>query len=144
MVEAATGIIRTVAGSGLDGFAGDGGPATLAKLQGPKSVAVTGGFVYIADSSNHRIRRVPTAGGNIETIAGTGELAYAINGGPAALAKFKNPGKIVVAPNGDLVVVDSTNSLVRIIRFNAGPCASAARPPPLAGELSGGGGPAVL
>jgi serine/threonine-protein kinase len=141
MVEAATGIIRTLAGSGLAGFSGDGGPATLAKLQGPSSVAIIGGFVYIADMGNQRIRRVPTAGGNIETIAGTGEFGYAINGGPAASAKLWGPRKLVVAPNGDLVFSDNGNKVVRSIRLGAGgPCASAAGPPPPAGELGAAAG----
>ena len=72
-VDAETGIISTVAGDGKPGFAGDGGPATKARLKQPHSIALDDdGNLYIADIGNHRIRRVSLESGLIETIAGTG------------------------------------------------------------------------
>ena len=68
-----SGIITTIAGTGVRGFAGDGGPAVQAQLDTPRGVAVDAtGNLFIADSSNHRIRRVDPSG-NITTIVGTGE-----------------------------------------------------------------------
>jgi sugar lactone lactonase YvrE len=82
------GIITTVAGSGLPGFAGDGGPATSARLNTPLSVAVDpAGNLYIADWGNYRIRKVD-ANGIISTIAGTGERGYSGDGGPATAAQL--------------------------------------------------------
>ncbi len=68
----APGTIVTIAGTGEPGCAGDGGPATKAALNEPKSVTVAGQFLYIADSENHRIRRVDLATGLISTVAGQG------------------------------------------------------------------------
>ena len=76
MVSAATGIITTVAGSGVVGSAGDGGLAANAELNNPLSVAVdTAGDLYIADSGNYRIRKVTVATGTIET-AWNGSAVY--------------------------------------------------------------------
>src|SRR5205814_5553702 len=70
------GIITTIAGNGNAGFAGDGGPATAASLSGPMGVALDGaGNVFIADTTNHRIRKVSTAG-IIRTVAGTGNVSF--------------------------------------------------------------------
>ncbi len=73
-VDAKSGVITTIAGTGRHGFSGDGGPATRAQLDHPHSIALDGhGGLYIADIGNHRIRRADLASGGIETIAGTGE-----------------------------------------------------------------------
>jgi len=73
-VDAQTGIIRTVAGTGRPGFSGDGGPATSASLNEPHSIQLDGkGFLYVCDIRNHRIRRVNLDTGIIDTFAGTGE-----------------------------------------------------------------------
>jgi sugar lactone lactonase YvrE len=72
MVTAAPGAITTVAGTGEPGCAGDGGPATKATLNEPKSVTIAGTFLYIADAENHRIRKVDLATGVISTVAGEG------------------------------------------------------------------------
>jgi len=73
-IDAKTQVITTVAGNGTKGFGGDGGPATMAALNRPHSIALDGrGGLFIADIGNHRIRRVDLAAGTIQTIAGTGE-----------------------------------------------------------------------
>ena len=82
----ATGIITTVAGNGSPGYSGDGGPATSAQLNQPAGVAVdASGNLYIADSSNNRIRKV-SATGIITTVAGNGFDGYSGDGGPATSA----------------------------------------------------------
>ena len=79
-----TGIITTIAGTGTEGFSGDGGAATAAQLDTPTGVAVdASGNVYIADSHNNRIRKV--SGGTIATFAGTGTPGFAGDGASAAL-----------------------------------------------------------
>ena len=78
------GAIRTFAGTGSEGFSGDGGPAAQAELAAPHGVAVNeAGSVYIAEYRNSRVRRVAGTG-TITTLAGTGESSYGGDGGPAA------------------------------------------------------------
>lgn len=109
---AADGVITTVAGNGTTGFSGDGLAATGAQLSGPTSVTPLrlGGFV-IADTANHRIRRV-TPLGTIFTIAG-GEAGLAGDEGPASAGLLKAPGSIVATPAGGFVVADTGNSRIR-------------------------------
>jgi trimeric autotransporter adhesin len=109
-------------------FSGDGGSAAEAELNQPMGVAVDrSGLVFIADSSNHRVRVVNTttgpatiagvsvAPGAIETIAGTGAFGFSGDGGPARRAQFNTPRKVRIARNGDVLVLDMLNSRVRRI-----------------------------
>lgn len=80
-VDAKTGIISTVAGTGRAGFSGDGGPATKAEFKNPHSIALDANdAIYIADITNHRIRRVDPKTGNVESIAGTGDKKLPTDG----------------------------------------------------------------
>ena len=107
------GTITTVAGTGEAGYGGDGGPATLARLDHPDGVAVDGaGNVYIADSENHRIRKIDTLG-IITTFAGTGIRGYRGDGGPAAGAQLSFPAGVAVDGEGTAYVADSWNHRVR-------------------------------
>jgi sugar lactone lactonase YvrE len=105
------GIITTVAGSGCTsygcgGFSGDGGPATQAKLDKPKGVAVDSeGNIYIADTYNRRIRKVDT-NGIITTIAGNGTQTYGGEGVPATQTGFKHPVAVAVDAVGNLYISD--------------------------------------
>ena len=109
----ANGIITTVAGTGIYGFSGDGGLATLAKLNQPFGVALgPDGSLYIADSSNERIRRVGLDG-IITTIAGNGSGGFAGDGGPATQAQLANPWRVTVGPDGSLYIVDKYNNRIR-------------------------------
>jgi myo-inositol-hexaphosphate 3-phosphohydrolase/sugar lactone lactonase YvrE len=111
----ATGIISTVAGTGTAGFSGDGGPATAARLRAPRTMAAdAAGNIYIADTENHRVRRV-SASGVITTIAGTGSAGYSGDGGPATSAKLNNPHGVAVDGAGNVYVADSPNHRVRRI-----------------------------
>jgi sugar lactone lactonase YvrE len=108
-----SGIITTVAGTGTAGEAGDGGPATSAQLQWPHSVAVDSqGNLYIADSPNHRIRRVDPHG-IITTVAGTGRGGYGGDGGPATEARLSDPKGLALDSQGTLYIADTGNSRVR-------------------------------
>jgi NHL repeat len=107
------GIISTVAGSGTEGFSGDGGPATAAQLSSPADVAVDGaGNLFIADFGNNRIRKVDTSG-NITTVAGTGAAAFGGDGGPATAADIYSPAGIDVDFFGNLLIADSGNNRIR-------------------------------
>jgi sugar lactone lactonase YvrE len=107
------GRISTVAGTGEAGFSGDGGPATKAKLNDPAGVAVSpDGTLTIADSANHRIRRVD-AGGRIATVAGTGEAGFSGDGGPADQAKLDFPWGISFSFDGALIIADTGNNRIR-------------------------------
>ena len=95
-----TGTITTIAGTGEFGFSGDGGPAVEAELYSPYGVAVDGaGNLYIADASNNGIRKVDSTG-TITTIAGTGELGFSGDGGPAVEAELRNPYGVAVDSAG--------------------------------------------
>ena len=107
-VEAATGVITTVAGSGVYGDSGDGGPATSAAFMGMSGLAVDAlGHVYITDSQAHRVRQVDTVSGLITTAAGTGVYGSGEatgDGGPASLAPLSTPFGIAADAAGNLVV----------------------------------------
>jgi sugar lactone lactonase YvrE len=107
------GIITTVAGNGFEGYSGDGGPATSAKLFAPHGVAVDAfGNIFIADGGNHRIRKVSPAG-IITTVAGNGSLDYSGDGGPATSAALAWPYSVAVDASGNIFIADSFNNRIR-------------------------------
>ena len=110
---AANGIITTVAGSGVPGFAGDGGAATSAQINGPYGVAVgAGGSLYIADTGNNVVRKV-SPDGAIRTVAGTGTPGYLGDGGAALSAWLNAPEAVAVDAEGDLYIADTFNGRIR-------------------------------
>ena len=115
-VDAVTGIISTVAGTGEGGFSGDGGPATQAQLQRPHSIAFDpDGQLLICDIGNHRIRRVNPATGIIETWAGTGEREPTPDGAPLAGTPLNGPRAMASDPNGNLyLALREGNAIYRI------------------------------
>ena len=112
------GTITTVAGGRPAGFSGDGGRATEARLHEPRSIAVRGATLYIADSLNDRIRAVDLRSGVINTVAGTGVSAYGGDGGPATAAKIAEPRGVAVTPDGDVIVADTGNDRLRRIELD--------------------------
>ena len=141
-VDGATGTISTIAGIGVRGYSGDGGPATQALLGDPEGVAVDGaGNLYIADSGNNRIRKVDVATGTISTIAGTGEWGYSGDGGPASQAEFRDPVGVAVDGNGNVYIADADNHRIRRVDAATGTISTIAG----TGErgYSGDGGPAT-
>jgi sugar lactone lactonase YvrE len=144
------GTITTVAGNGTPGFSGDSGRATRAQLNTPTAVALDShGSLYIADTLNHRIRKVSRAG-SIMTVAGSGALSrvsrgtggfgFSGDGGPAIFAQLSIPEGVAIDSHGNLYIADTGNDRVRkvdangIIRTIAGTGKN---------SYSGDGGPAV-
>ncbi len=134
------GVISTVAGNGRPGFSGDGGPATRASL-GPNRVAVDrSGALYVADTGNHRIRKVD-ARGIITTVAGNGRAGFSGDGGPATRASLDEPWDVAVSDQGTLYIADPHNGRIRAVAPNGvittvvGSSAD--------GDFTGDGGPAT-
>ena len=107
-------LITSVASAvGVQGFSGDGGPATAAQLYVPIGVAMdANGDLFIADSANQRIRKV-SASGIITTVAGNGTAAFSGDGGLATAAQLNNPGGAAVDGSGNLFIADSSNNRIR-------------------------------
>jgi len=114
------GVISTFAGRGNAAYSGDGGAATAAELAGPESLLIdAGGNLYIADTNNHRIRRV-TPGGTISTVAGGGAPGFPNggfggDGGPPLNARFNLPAGVALDPANNLYIADSGNDRVRAV-----------------------------
>ena len=116
-----TGIITTIAGSGVAGGTGDGGQATAAKLNAPSRVATDGANnLYIADQTNNRIREVNLSTGIISTAIFTGTAGFTGDGGPATAGEVNFPCGIAVNRNGDIYVSDGNNHRIRVSPYNAG------------------------
>ena len=110
----AQGILTTVAGSpGSFGFGGDGGLATSAILSSPQDAAPdAGGVLWIADSSNFRVRKVDGAG-VITTVAGVSGWSYAGDGGPATEAILSAASGVALDSTGNLFIADTSNTRIR-------------------------------
>lgn len=109
------GKITTIAGNGVSGYSGDGGPATSAMLKTPNGVLVdTSGNFYIADSGNSVIRKVDKDG-IITTIAGNGTGGYSGDGGPATAAQLKSPSRMALDKVGNFYILDAGNNCIRKI-----------------------------
>jgi hypothetical protein len=114
-VDAATGIISTVAGNGFHRFLGDGGPATSASFDLTFDAAVDNdGNLYIADGEHHVIRKVDATTGIIDTVAGQGDTTgYSGDGGLATNAKLNSPTGVYVDATGNIYVADTKNDVIR-------------------------------
>ena len=111
-VTASGSTITTVAGT-VQGFGGDGGGATGALMNTPTAVIVdAAGNIYIADTSNDRIRKVGTDG-NISTFVGTGNAASTGDGGPAGSAALNNPEGLAIDKAGNIYIADTSSHRVR-------------------------------
>ncbi|MCW3122136.1 MAG: repeat containing protein [Flavipsychrobacter sp.] len=107
--------ISTFAGTGVSGSTGDGGSATLARLNTPNGIAVDGaGNVYFTDVNNHKVRKISTSG-IITTIAGTGVSGYNGDGIAATAAQLQNPFDLAIDKSGDLYIGDVNANRVRKI-----------------------------
>lgn len=123
-VDAATGLISTIAGDGTAGTTGDGGPATAARIAATGIAVDRAGNVYVAEgATGHRIRRIDAATGVITTIAGNGTAGFAGNGGPASGSVLNTPFGISIDSTGSLLIGDEGSSTVRRI-VNAPPVAT--------------------
>jgi uncharacterized protein (TIGR03437 family) len=134
------GVISTFAGSGLQGYSGDGGPALAASFGTMTHLAIdSSGNVYISDADNHRVRRV-TSDGKLQTYAGNGANAAAGDNGPALRASLMAPQGLAFDSNGNLYIADSGSDTVRMI--TPGGIISTVAGNGATGE-TGNGGPAV-
>jgi len=112
---------HTIAGTGAQGFSGDGGLATRAQLDTPDGVAIApDGDLIVADSHNNRIRRVDAPTKLITTIAGSGETGYDGDDKPATDAALNTPNAVAAAPNGDIYIADTLNYRIRMIDAKTG------------------------
>lgn len=141
-VDASSGIITTIAGTGTAGFGGDNGLATAAKLNTPWSLAVAlDGSIAIADSRNNRVRSISSTG-VITTVAGSGTAGFSGDGQAAAAAELNAPVAVAIDPAGDLYIADSGNNRVREVSAATGAMAT------IAGidseQFSGDGGPSTV
>jgi DNA-binding beta-propeller fold protein YncE len=120
-VDACTGLIATIAGTGERGFSGDNGQATRASLNEPYGVVVDrAGTVYFADRLNRRVRRVD-ASGVITTLTGDGSGQYSGDGGPAANAGLAEPNGLALdAAQRQLFIADVADHRVRVIDLAEG------------------------
>jgi sugar lactone lactonase YvrE len=109
----ANGILFAYAGSGTQGYSGDGGPATAAALYNPRTLAFdAAGNLYIGDAGNSRVRKV-TPAGIISTIAGNGVTGFSGDGGLATQARLNSPAGVAVDANSALLIVDQNGSRLR-------------------------------
>jgi trimeric autotransporter adhesin len=115
-VDASTGTISTVAGTGAAGYDQDGVAATTAELNQPAAVTVdTSSDLYIADQGNQRVRRVDASSGLISTVAGTGTAGYDQDGVNAGAAELNSPSGLAVDSYGDLYIADGGNNRLRLV-----------------------------
>jgi DNA-binding beta-propeller fold protein YncE len=141
VVDLASGIIWTFAGTGEAEHSGDGGPAATAGVHGARAVKVAAdGSVYILERQGSSLRRVDPQTGIITKVAGTGARGYAGDGGPALAAVFDAPKEFAIDRDGNLLIVDTENHAIRQLDTRTGIVAT------IAGGRQGGegdGGPAL-
>jgi trimeric autotransporter adhesin len=107
------GLISTIAGNGIQGYSGDGGPATSAAINGPSGIAIdSAGNLFIVDTGNNRVRKV-TPAGVISTVAGSGASGFSGDGGLATSATLSSPADVTVDVAGSLFISDTGNNRVR-------------------------------
>jgi len=120
-LDVTTGLLSTVAGTGVNGESGDGGLATSAALWGPTSLARDGkGNLYILESMEEHVRKIDGTTGIITTVAGTGVRAYSGDGGPATSAALWQPEGVAVDASGTLYIADAQNEVIRAVSSTSG------------------------
>ncbi len=121
-VHVTAGGISTYAGTGTQGYSGDGGAATAARLNDPEGAAAVAanGDLYLADTDNSAIRKIAFATGIITTVAGTGSPGYTGDGGAATSAKIKTAEDVAIAANGDIYIADTGNHVIRKVTAATG------------------------
>jgi sugar lactone lactonase YvrE len=141
-VDTATGVISTLAGTGVRGYSGDGGPATEAQLAQPHSIAFDDSDnLYICDIVNNRVRRVSPETGVITTFAGTGEAGPPPDAGDIRTTALRGPRSIDIAPDGRMFLILREGNTVLEVDTVRGTLRRLAG----TGELAyaGDGGPAI-
>ncbi len=112
-----TGALTVIAGTGRQGFAGDGGPAAAAELNAPGGIALdTAGNIFIADTGNQRIRRIASSDGTVTTVAGSGVAGFSGDTGPGIAARLRFPSSLAMGTSGALYIADTGNHRVCLLR----------------------------
>jgi sugar lactone lactonase YvrE len=120
-VDVQTGNITTVAGNGVFGYSGDGGPATSAEFDGPLAITLdSAGNIYVADYGNQRIRKVDVATGIITTVAGNGIVGFSGDGGLATNAELYSPAFVLFDADGDFYISDQDSNCIRKVNVTTG------------------------
>ena len=120
-VDLATGVITTVAGTGAEGYSGDGGPAVSATLNQIYALIIdANNDIYVVDRLNAAVRRIEAATGIITTVAGTGEPGYSGDGGPGNMAQLREPNDVFLDGRGGLLIADIQDQRVRRLDLATG------------------------
>lgn len=135
-------LMTSIAGNGIDGSTGDGGPAVQSEVSSPSAIAIdAAGNVYFADGGVHRVRKI-AANGTITTIAGNGTPGYTGDGAAATTAELNEPGGVAVDSQGNIYISDSGNMVIRMINPQ-GVISTIAGNNADGGGYTGDGGPAT-
>ena len=141
VVDLASGIIGTYAGTGKAEHSGDGGPASACGIFGARAVKVAAdGTVYILERQGSTLRAVDPRSDVITTLAGTGERGYGGDDGPALSAVFDAPKELAIDREGNLLIVDTENHMIRRVDIRTRTVAAIAGSGRQGGD--GDGGPA--
>ena len=120
-VTALTGVVTTIAGTGIAGFFGDGEAATSATINQPWQIAVdSGGNVYFAEVGNHIIRKITASTGFISTFAGSNVAGYSGDGTIALRAQLRNPYGVALDSAGNVYIADTGNNVIRKVSVSTG------------------------
>jgi DNA-binding beta-propeller fold protein YncE len=113
-----TGTLHHLAGTGKGGYSGDGGPAVMGQINGPKGVAMgPDGDIYLADTENHVIRVIRLKSGRLETLVGDGQKGDGPDGEPGR-CRLNRPHGVFFDPQGRLYIGDSSNNKVRVVTLH--------------------------
>jgi trimeric autotransporter adhesin len=119
-IDMTTGIVSTVAGTGIGGYSGNGGPATVANLDGPIDLVFDrAGNMLVAEINNSIIRKI-APDGTISTVTGNGIAGYSGDGGPASAAKLKYPYALCLDTADNIYISDNANAVIRKITAATG------------------------
>jgi len=140
-ITASTGIVTTIAGIGTAGFSGDGGLAKAASFSRPTALALdSAGNLYVADTGNHRIRKVDAVSGNIATVVGNGVQGFAGDNQSASSALLDSPYGIAVDTGGNFYIADTHNGRIRRVAASTGVVTTVAGNGALGSTGDGGAG----
>lgn len=120
-MDAQTGIITLICGTGEPEYAGDGGPAVDAFINQPYGLAIdTNGDIYFAQRFNPAVRKIDAQTGIISTVAGTGEFGYSGDGGPGNEAMLREPNDLYLDRQGGLLIADVQDQRIRRVDLETG------------------------
>jgi streptogramin lyase len=142
-VDAKSGLIETIAGTGEKKLPENGQTAKDKPLLGPRALFIKGNNLWIALREGHSVWKLDLTGGTLAHIAGSGKKGFTGDGGPAKAATFDGPKGIAVGPDGNVYVMDTENNAVRKIDFKTGLISTVAGSGPQGRGGGGDGGPAI-